>query len=98
MLTDTNVTNNQKVGNLGCFQLIHEHTNTFACMQARTHARMHNHDCVNVLGQLMEHDGRLQDHDHRLGEDQSKTSFIGNIVYGIILGPKLHHASCYVPK
>ena len=46
----------------------------------------------------MEHDGRLQDHNHRLGEVESKTSFIGNIVYGIILGPTLHHASCYVPK
>ena len=41
----------------------------------------------------MKHDGRLQDHDRRLGEDQSKTSFIDNIVYGKILGPKLHHAS-----
>ena len=93
MLTDTNVTNNQKVGNLGCFQLIHEHTNTFARTHVRIHAYTHNHDCVNVLGQLVKHDGRLQDHDRRLGEDQSKTSFIDNIVYGKILGPKLHHAS-----
>ena len=32
----------------------------------------------------MEHDGCLQDHDRRLSEVQGKTSFIGNIVNGMI--------------
>ena len=32
----------------------------------------------------MEHDGRLQDHDRHLSEVQGKSSFIGNIVYGMI--------------
>ena len=69
--------------------LINTRTHEYIC----THAYTHNHDCVNVLGKLVKHDGRLQDHDRRFGEDQSKPSFIDNIVYGKILGPKLHHAS-----
>ena len=48
------------------------------------HARTHNDNYISVLGQLVEHDGRLQDHDQRLGEVQGKTSFISIIVYGMI--------------
>ena len=75
LLADIKVTNNQKVGNVGCFQLIRLHTNTHARMHA------HNNNYVNVLGQFVEHDGHLQDHDRRLGEVQSKTSFILAILF-----------------
>ena len=69
------------------------HSCTHASTHARTHARTHahtqrilkneekhNNNYVNVSGQLVEND-------RRLGEVQSKTSFIGNIVYGMIFGP-----------
>ena len=54
------------------------------CTHAHKHARTHSDKYINVLGQLVEHGGRLQDHNRSLSEVQGKTSFIGNIVYGMI--------------